>query len=41
MGGFVKETRSLLPAEGIVLLTAEVWGSGEEFAVGWGGGTQH
>lgn len=35
MGGFVKETRSLHPAEGTALLTMEeVWGGGEGSPVG-------
>lgn len=38
MGGFVKETRSLHPAEGTALLTVqEVCGGDEGPPVGWGG----
>ena len=41
MGGFVKGTRSLHPAEGTASLTVEeVWGGDEGPPVGWGGGTQ-
>lgn len=42
MGGFVKETRSLHPAEGTASLTVkEVWGGHEGPPVGWGGAPSH